>query len=54
MSFDMEPYTVENEDEYDKTRLRVRFKGNLIGFASTRAAAYDIMEEHAKSPCMSM
>jgi hypothetical protein len=53
MSFDMEPYTVENEDEYDGTRLRVRFKGDLIGFCSTRAEAYDIMEEHANSPCVS-
>jgi hypothetical protein len=52
-SFDMELYTVENEDEYDKTRLRVRFKGDLIGFCSTRAEAYDIMEEHANSPCVS-
>ena len=56
MSFDMEPYEVDTdtENEYDGTRLRVRYKGNLIGFASTRAAAYDIMEEHANSPCMSM
>ena len=56
MSFDMEPYDVDDdkENEYDGTRLRVRYKGNLIGFASTRAAAYDIMEEHANSPCMSM
>ena len=56
MSFDMELYDVDDdkENEYDGTRLRVRFKGNLIGFASTRAAAYDIMEEHANSPCMSM
>jgi len=52
-SFDMELYTVENEDEYDGTRLRVRFKGDLIGFCSTRAEAYDIMEEHANSPCVS-
>ena len=56
MSFDMEPYDVDDdkENEYDGTRLRVRFKGDLIGFCSTRAAAYDMMEEHANSPCMSM
>jgi len=56
MSFDMEPYEVDDdkENEYDGTRLRVRFKGDLIGFCSTRAAAYDMMEEHANSPCMSM
>jgi hypothetical protein len=55
MSFDMEPYSVakELEDGYDGTRLRVRFKGDLIGFASTYAEAYDIMEEHANSPCVS-
>ena len=58
MSFDMEPYSVakELEDGYDGTRLRVRFKGDLIGFASTYAEAYDIMEEHAhqrhvSTPC---
>ena len=55
MSFDMEPYDVDDdkENEYDGTRLRVRFKGDLIGFCSTRAEAYDIMEEHANSPCVS-
>ena len=56
MSFNMEPYDVDDdkENEYDGTRLRVRYKGNLIGFASTLAASYDLMEEHANSPCMSM
>ena len=56
MSFDMELYEVDHdkENEYDGTRLRVQYKGNTIGFAGTFAAAYDIMEEHANSPCMSM
>ena len=51
MSFDMEPYDIDDdkENEYDRTRLRVRYKGNLIGFCSTRAEAYDIMEEHANN-----
>ena len=51
MSFDMEPYDIDDdkENEYDGTRLRVRYKGNLIGFCSTRAEAYDIMEEHANN-----
>ena len=56
MSFDMELYEVDHdkENEYDGTRLRVQYKGNTIGFAGTFAAAYDIMEEHANSPCMSI
>jgi len=56
MSFNMEHYDVEPDtvDGETVTRLRVQYKGNLIGFAYTHAAAYDVMEEHANSPCMSM
>ena len=51
MSFDMEPYDVDTDtvDGETVTRLRVLYKGNLIGFCSTRAEAYDIMEEHANN-----